>query len=178
MTQAAQQADELKPCPFCGSGVVAHGLFEDNHMFVRCMDCDTCGPYILVPEHTMEMPKYIAQAYAAWNRRAPSTAPAGRVVPEEMIEAAIRATGEQSQWAHGYLAMRRLDPAFKALERDAGEVWSMLRRVLEQGAAIQQDYAAGKYASYEHYSARVDEAARERVPEFTVKLDAMSGRGP
>lgn len=44
-----------------------------------------------------------------------------------------------------------------------GELWSLLRRVLEQGVAIQQDYAAGKYASYEEYAARMDEAARERV---------------
>ncbi len=63
--------EALKECPFCGSGIVAHGLFANNHMFVRCMDCDTCGPYILVPEHTMEMHKYIAQAYASWNRRTP-----------------------------------------------------------------------------------------------------------
>ncbi len=41
--------------------------------------------------------------------------------------------------------------------------WSLVRSILEQGAAIQQDYEAGKYPSYEHYSARVDEAARERA---------------
>jgi len=40
--------------------------------------------------------------------------------------------------------------------------WSFLRSVLEQGAAIQQDYAAGKYSNYEEYAARIDEAARER----------------
>lgn len=47
-----------------------------------------------------------------------------------------------------------------------GELWSFIRCVLEQGAAIQQDYQAGKYSCYEEYAARVDEAARQRVPEF------------
>ena len=41
--------------------------------------------------------------------------------------------------------------------------WSLVRSILKQGAAIQQDYEAGKYPSYEHYSARVNEAARERA---------------
>lgn len=49
------------------------------------------------------------------------------------------------------------------VERANGEIWSAIRTLLEQGAAIQQDYAAGKYEGYEHYSARLDEAARERV---------------
>lgn len=40
--------------------------------------------------------------------------------------------------------------------------WSFLRAVLEQGMAIQQDYTAGKYPDYEHLSARLDGAARER----------------
>lgn len=39
--------------------------------------------------------------------------------------------------------------------------WSEARSYLMQGAAIQQDYAAGKYATYEEYAARIDEAARE-----------------
>lgn len=47
-----------------------------------------------------------------------------------------------------------------------GELWSLIRRVLDQGTAIQQDYAAGKYPTYEHLQARLDEAARERVPAF------------
>lgn len=62
--------DRLLPCPFCGSTDVAHGLFSDNEMFVRCLKCDTCGPFVSVPEHTMEMPKYIQSAQNAWNTRA------------------------------------------------------------------------------------------------------------
>ena len=51
-----------------------------------------------------------------------------------------------------------------------GDLWSFLRSVLEQGVAIQQDYAAGKYESYEHYAIRVDGAARERVEQLRALL--------
>jgi len=47
-----------------------------------------------------------------------------------------------------------------------GELWSFFRRLISQGGDIQLDYAAGRYKSYEEYSARVDAAARERVDEF------------
>jgi len=46
---------------------------------------------------------------------------------------------------------------------DAKVDWSWIRSVLSQGASIQQDYQAGKYPTYEHYAARLDEAARERM---------------
>lgn len=35
--------------------------------------------------------------------------------------------------------------------------------------AIQQDYAAGKYPTYEHLSARIDEAAREREDQLDAQ---------
>lgn len=54
-----------------------------------------------------------------------------------------------------------------------GELWSFLRSVLEQGASIQMDNAAGKYPTYEHYAARMDEAARERAD----KLIPCAGKG-
>ena len=47
--------------------------------------------------------------------------------------------------------------------------WSFIRTLLEQGAAIRQDYDAGKFGeSYEAYSARIDEAAREREDALTA----------
>ncbi len=49
---------------------------------------------------------------------------------------------------------------------DTGKLWSLVRNTLVQGGAIQQDYTAGKYMSYEEYSARLDAAARERADEF------------
>ena len=65
----------------------------------------------------------------------------------------------------------------KALEAiDQGEVWSLFRRIIEQGGAIQQDYAAGKYPSYEHYSARLDEAARERADTFIQAIREQARR--
>lgn len=50
--------------------------------------------------------------------------------------------------------------------------WSLCRRILEQGMAIQQDYAAGKYPDYELLSARLDEAARERVAAAQSRQEA------
>ena len=49
---------------------------------------------------------------------------------------------------------------------DTGKAWSWIRSVLGQGQAQQADYASGKYSGYEAYSARVDEAAREREEEL------------
>ncbi len=47
--------------------------------------------------------------------------------------------------------------------------WSFIRTLLEQGAAIRQDYDAGKFGeSYEAYAARIDEAAREREDALTA----------
>ena len=63
-------------------------------------------------------------------------------------------------------------PASPAVQLRADGVvgidWSMVRSILMQGAAIQQDYQAGKFATYEHYSARMDAAARERIDELSA----------
>ena len=59
-----------------------------------------------------------------------------------------------------------------------GELWVFLRNVLEQGSAIQQDYAAGKYQRYEEFAVRVDGAARERCEQLELilaKAGALSG---
>lgn len=49
-------------------------------------------------------------------------------------------------------------------------LWSLIRAVLTQGAAIEMDSSAGKFASSEDYFQRFDEAAREREPEFDTLL--------
>lgn len=56
--------------------------------------------------------------------------------------------------------------------------WSMVRSILMQGAAIQQDYQAGKFATYEHYSARMDAAARERIDELSASPAAAKEYSP
>lgn len=62
---------------------------------------------------------------------------------------------------------------------DEGQLWSLIRTVLSQGAAQEQDWMAGKYGTdYEAYSARVDEAARERVAQFVTLLSAEAPEGP
>jgi hypothetical protein len=55
-----------------------------------------------------------------------------------------------------------------------GEVWSFLRRVLDQGTAIQQDYQSGTFKCYEEFSAHMDEAARKRTDE----LEQLLGNEP
>ena len=48
-------------------------------------------------------------------------------------------------------------------------LWSFLRDVLSQGATIQLDYRQGA-RQYEEFSARLDEAAREREAELRAQL--------
>ncbi len=60
---------------------------------------------------------------------------------------------------------------------DDGELWSFFRRVLDQGRAIEMDNAAGKYPTYEHLSARLDEAARERVKQFRQECADVDDTG-
>jgi hypothetical protein len=48
-----------------------------------------------------------------------------------------------------------------------GELWSLLRYVLHQGAAIAHDF---KDEPYETYVRRMDLAARERVDELLALL--------
>lgn len=64
-------------------------------------------------------------------------------------------------------------------EKSDGELWSFLRSVMTQGAAIYQDYQGGKYATYEHYSGRLDAAASDRVDLLRAALstERLAGGG-
>lgn len=42
--------------------------------------------------------------------------------------------------------------------------------MMVQGAAIHEDYLAGVHKNYEQYSARLDEAAKERTEQFIKKF--------
>lgn len=63
-----------KPCPFCGSGAVAHGIFAGGYMMVRCMRCDASSPSSKkpVPEVCIDIRPWIDEAIEAWNRRSPT----------------------------------------------------------------------------------------------------------
>lgn len=61
---------------------------------------------------------------------------------------------------------------------DDGKMWSLLRNVLLQGAAIQMDYSSGRYANYEEYARRMDVAANERVDEMRAALSATDAGSP
>lgn len=52
-----------------------------------------------------------------------------------------------------------------------GKLWSWVRDVMGQGAAIRMDYVAGSY-SFEEYNARLDAAASERAIQLTERLAA------
>jgi Lar family restriction alleviation protein len=61
-------SEKLKPCPFCGSRNVAHGLFGGD-MIVKCISCFSGGPPVDAPEFS-DMVEKRDEAVAAWNRRA------------------------------------------------------------------------------------------------------------
>jgi hypothetical protein len=79
----------------------------------------------------------------------------------------VKATDYDSLRARLDAAERERDSLRRRVERIdtwlADEAWSLMRRVLEQGMAIERDDRGGKYETYEHLSARLDEAARERA---------------
>lgn len=61
---------ELKRCPFCESAAVAHGIWGDRRMSVRCMGCDASGPSTdQFPEVCVDIGRFIDHADAAWNQR-------------------------------------------------------------------------------------------------------------
>ncbi|MCC7158855.1 MAG: hypothetical protein IT281_04895 [Ignavibacteria bacterium] len=60
-------------------------------------------------------------------------------------------------------AQQIFEEAWSEQRFNNGKIWSAIRTLLSQGGAIQQDYDAGKYKSFEEYNIRLDEAARERV---------------
>lgn len=101
-----------------------------------------------------------------------------KVVPveptHEMFIAGGRALASiNSQYPHGSWSSHA-DAVYRAMLSAAPPVeggealldWSKVRSILMQGAAIQQDYAAGKFIDYEEYAARMDAAARERIEEL------------
>lgn len=51
-----------------------------------------------------------------------------------------------------------------------GALRSFIRTMMVQGAAIHYDYLTGVHKSYENYSARLDEAAKERTEQFIKKF--------
>lgn len=61
-------SEQLKPCPFCGSRNVAHGLFGGD-MVVKCIGCSSGGPPVDAPDFS-DMVEKREQAIAAWNSRA------------------------------------------------------------------------------------------------------------
>lgn len=66
------------------------------------------------------------------------------------------------------------------IERTVGQdLWSLVRSVMCQGISINDDYHHGKrFASYEEYSARIDEAARERAEGLlAVICTALTAQG-
>jgi len=62
-----------------------------------------------------------------------------------------------------------ITPEVRPSKQRPFSLWSFLRDVLSQGATIQLDYRQGA-RQYEEFSARLDEAAREREAELQAQL--------
>jgi Lar family restriction alleviation protein len=60
---------DLKPCPFCGSTSLWHGLDAWTCAVVECNECDAIGPYISLGQAGGSSDKARAMAAEAWNRR-------------------------------------------------------------------------------------------------------------
>lgn len=78
---------KMKPCPFCGSGIVEYAVKENDRdercWFVECQECFAKGPAYVAHEdgdfpaavhvHPFdEIVTAVSKAAAAWNRRAVS----------------------------------------------------------------------------------------------------------
>lgn len=58
-----------------------------------------------------------------------------------------------------------------------GEMWTFVRSVLSQGAAIAQGHLGGvKYPNFEAYQRKLDEVARERAEELALRVNNDSLR--
>lgn len=58
-----------------------------------------------------------------------------------------------------------------------GEMWTFVRSVLSQGAAIAQGHLGGvKYPNFEEYQKKLDEVARERAEELALRVNKDSLR--
>lgn len=58
-----------------------------------------------------------------------------------------------------------------------GEMWTFVRSVLSQGAAIAQGHLGGvKYPDFEAYQRKLDEVARERAEELALRVNNDSLR--
>lgn len=150
------EMSKLLPCPFCGSAVTLQPIFDGDGFGFRCVNGSPCIGSGLLQGFMSDSRE---TAIAAWNRRVP------------MESSGI-----------GHMTPVTTDPpiALRSAEvvEDDGRLWSMLRNVLEQGAAINMDYAGGKYKTYEEYAARIDVAAHERVDLFRLSARPVSAGEP
>lgn len=70
-------------------------------------------------------------------------------------------------YAQGRADMREEAPKKKYTTKN---LWSLLRNLLSQGAVIHKDYDAGNFGSYEMFSAKLDEVARDKEDEIMELL--------
>lgn len=65
----------VRPCPchWCGSTMVAHGMFDGSYMAITCMNCGAHGPITKTPVPTpcLDVHPWINEAIEGWNRRSP-----------------------------------------------------------------------------------------------------------
>ena len=65
-------AEELKPCPFCGSDDLCPSFHKGEHELIVCIACDACdveGPSVIATDDDNDRTVAIRKARAAWNKR-------------------------------------------------------------------------------------------------------------
>ena len=61
------------------------------------------------------------------------------------------------------------------VEKLKDNLWSAIRTLLSQGTDIEKDYTAGRYKSYEEFSACLDAAAGERIDWlYKIIIDSLA----
>lgn len=109
----------------------------------------------------------------------PVQRPVGRPVPKRSGLAALI---EQASALHALVLTLGGKPGCERSANDVSreaalmdaqierELWSWVRSVMGQGAAIRADYDMGNHKEYEAYSSRLDAAAAERAEELLARL--------
>lgn len=148
-------SEELKPCPFCGASVTAQET-DDGPVRPVSVICGECGA-------SSDIHNTADEAIAAWNRRAPMTAPtpAGEENVTENIAAFCDACAESSE-RHLFVdrakAFRSAAQSIRSGLLSSPRVGEVRREAFEEAAArlevlaIDYEERADVSAADKHYS--------------------------
>lgn len=132
------------------------------------------------PEKLVSLEEYEALATQLPQPATPSSNECPRITDEELDRAIKMASAFDHipmTLLHIYCALKELKERRKADETkspqlDEGRLWSFVRDVLRDGAALERSYHS---VPYEEFSARLDSAARARADSFLTAC-TVNGR--